>query len=135
MFESYNYWISILIMMVGLFGVITRGNLVKKMISLAIFQVSVLLFYISVGNIKGAQPPIRIDMVAGEKNIYLLDSETFYSNPLPHVLMLTAIVVGIAVIAVGLAIIVRIKEEYGTIEEDEILKLDEEFSKKEREGT
>ena len=135
MFESYNYWISILIMMVGLFGVITRGNLVKKMISLAIFQVSVLLFYISVGNISEGEPPIRIDMVTGAKNIYLLDSEKFYINPLPHVLMLTAIVVGIAVIAVGLAIIVRIKEEYGTIEEDEILKLDEEFSKTERESS
>ncbi|MDA0782672.1 MAG: cation:proton antiporter subunit C [Rickettsiales bacterium] len=135
MFESYNYWISIFIMMVGLFGVITRGNLVKKMMSLAIFQVSVLLFYISVGSIEGGLPPIRVDMVMGEKNIYLLDGEHFYTNPLPHVLMLTAIVVGVAVIAVGLAIIVRIKEEYGTIEEDEILKLDNEFSKNERENS
>ncbi|PIR38897.1 MAG: Na+/H+ antiporter subunit C [Alphaproteobacteria bacterium CG11_big_fil_rev_8_21_14_0_20_39_49] len=135
MFESYNYWISIFIMMVGLFGVITRGNLVKKMMSLAIFQVSVLLFYISVGTIEGALPPIRVDMVTGEKNIYLLDGEHFYANPLPHVLMLTAIVVGVAVIAVGLAIIVRIKEEYGTIEEDEILKLDKEFSENERKNS
>lgn len=112
MLESYNYGISILIMMVGLAGVITRGNLVKKMISLAIFQVSVLLFYISIGHVEGGAVPI---ITQGVK---------IYANPVPHVLMLTAIVVGVAVMAVGLALIVRIKEEYGTIEEDEILQID-----------
>lgn len=112
MLESYNYGISILIMMVGLAGVITRGNLVKKMISLAIFQVSVLLFYISIGYVEGGAVPI---ITQGVK---------IYANPVPHVLMLTAIVVGVAVMAVGLSLIVRIKEEYGTIEEDEILQID-----------
>jgi multicomponent Na+:H+ antiporter subunit C len=123
MLESYNYWISILIMMVGLFGVITRGNLVKKVMCLAIFQVSVLLFYISVGTVEGGLPPI---MVEGKE---------VYVNPLPHVLMLTAIVVGVAVMAVGLAIIVRIKEEYNTVEEDEIVKMDEELNISERENS
>ncbi len=121
MLDSYNYWISIVLMMIGFFGVIASGNLVKKMMGLAIFQVSVLLFYVSVGNVKNGAVPILIDGI--DK----------YSNPIPHVLMLTAIVVGVAVMAVGLAIIVRIKEEYGTIEEDEILGLDSESNKKEQE--
>jgi multicomponent Na+:H+ antiporter subunit C len=112
MLEGYNYWMAIFLMMVGFFGVITRGNLVKKMMALSIFQVSVLLFYISLGNVIGGAPPI---IKEGVKS---------YVNPLPHVLMLTAIVVGVAVMAVGLAIIVRIKEAYGTIEEDEIIALD-----------
>jgi len=139
MLESFNYWISIFIMMVGLFGVITRGNLVKKMISLAVFQVSVLLFYISVGAIEGGQPPIRDTGVdegnAAQSYAMFFDLDKIYVNPLPHVLMLTAIVVGVAVMAVGLAIIVRINEEYGTVEEDEIVKLDNEFSKMERENS
>jgi len=107
-------------MMIGFFGVITRGNLIKKMMSLAIFQVSVLLFYISVGTVKGGAVPI------------ISEGVDLYVNPLPHVLMLTAIVVGVAVTAVGLAIIVRIKEEYGTIEEDEIMAIDKEINDKER---
>lgn len=113
MLESYNYWISIFVMMIGFYGVITKGNLVKKMMGLAIFQVSVLLIYISTGFVSSGAVPISKEGV------------TLYMNPLPHVLMLTAIVVGVAVMAVGLAIIVRIKEEYDTIEEDEIITLDE----------
>lgn len=108
----YNYWIFIALMLVGFIGVITHSNLIKKMIGLGIFQVSVLLLYVSAGNVLGATPPI------------LVDGAEHYINPLPHVLMLTAIVVGVAVLAVGLALIVRIKEAYGTIEEDEILHLD-----------
>lgn len=118
--ESYNYWISVILMMVGFFGVITHGNLIKKIIGLTIFQVSVLLFYISVGHKRDALVPI---LVEGGQN---------YVNPLPHVLMLTAIVVGISVTAVGLALAVRIKEEYGTIEEDEILVQDRFANLKER---
>lgn len=120
MFESFNYWISILLMMIGFFGVITRENLIKKMMSLAIFQVSVLLFYISIGSVDGGAIPI------------IKEGIEVYVNPIPHVLMLTAIVVGVAVMAVGLAIIVRIKEEYGTIEEDEIVALDKEMNDQER---
>lgn len=122
MLESYNYWIAILLMMIGFFGVITRGNLVKKMMALVIFQVSVLLFYVSAGSVKGGAVPIMQEGV------------TLFVNPLPHVLMLTAIVVGVAVMAVGLGIIVRIKEEYGTIEEDEIVALDVESNLQERKG-
>ncbi len=110
--SGYNYWISVILMMLGFYEVITSGNLVKKLIGMMIFQTSVLLIYISSGNIFGARFPI------------LKEGITEYTNPLPHVLMLTAIVVGVATIAVGLGIAVRIKDAYGTIEEDEILELD-----------
>lgn len=104
----YNYWLVIIIMMVGFYTVISRGNLVKKIAGLNIFQVSVFLLYISIGNVKGGAIPI-------------IESDvTLYSNPLPHVLILAAIVVGVATTALGLALVVRIKEAYGTIEEDDI---------------
>lgn len=108
-----------LLMMIGFFGVIARGNLVKKMMGLAIFQVSVLLFYVSLADVTGGAVPVIKEVGA------------LYVNPLPHVLMLTAIVVGVAVMAVGLALIVRIKEAYGTIEEDEIIALDIELNNQE----
>lgn len=104
----YNYWIAILLMMIGFYTVISRGNLVKKIIGLNIFQVSVFLLYISISNVKGGAAPI------------ITEGVELYSNPLPHVLILTAIVVGVATTALGLALVVRIKEAYGTIEEDEI---------------
>ena len=107
--SHYNYWVSTILMMVGFYIVIHSGNLVKKLIGMAVFQTSVLLFYISAGNVKGAKVPI------------LVQNEYFYVNPLPHVLMLTAIVVGVATLAVGLAIVVRIREAYGSIEESDIL--------------
>lgn len=107
--SHFNYIISFVLMMVGFFAVITHMNLIKKMIGLTIFQSSVLLLYISISKINGAQSPI------------LREGFDHYTNPLPHVLMLTAIVVGVSVLAVGLAIIIRIKETYGTIEEDEII--------------
>ena len=104
----YNYWMVIIIMMAGFYTVISRGNLVKKIVGLNIFQVSVFLLYISIGNVKDGATPII------ETGVDL------YSNPLPHVLILTAIVVGVATTALGLALVVRIKEAYGTIEEDDI---------------
>jgi multicomponent Na+:H+ antiporter subunit C len=104
----YNYWIAIFLMMVGFYTVISRGNLVKKIIGLNIFQVSVFLLYISISNVQGGAAPI------------ITEGITLYSNPLPHVLILTAIVVGVATTALGLALVIRIKEAYGTIEEDEI---------------
>ncbi len=109
----YNYWVVVVLMMAGLYVVVSRGNLVKKMVGLNIFQTSVFLLYITMGKVAGGTAPITME---GENIIY--------SNPLPHVLILTAIVVGVATMAVGLAIIVRIREAYGTIEEDEILALD-----------
>jgi multicomponent Na+:H+ antiporter subunit C len=106
-----NYLIFIFLMMVGLYVLISRANLVKRMVGLSIFQTSVFLFYISVGKIRGGTAPI------------LTDGEVVYSNPLPHVLILTAIVVGVATTAVGLSLIVRIHEAYGTIQGDEILRI------------
>ncbi len=108
----YNYWIVVVLMMAGFYVVISHGNLVKKIVGLNIFQTSVFILYISMGKISGATAPI------------LDKAYTEYSNPLPHVLILTAIVVGVATSALGLALIVRIREAYGTVEEDEIIAQD-----------
>src|SRR3970040_1504024 len=110
--SHYTYWITVLLMAAGLYIVIARGNLVKKLIGLSIFQTSVYLLYIAPGKLIGGTAPI---LAAGFK---------VYSTPLPHVLILTAIVVGVATLALGLAIVVRIREAYGSIEEDEILAAD-----------
>lgn len=112
-FGHYNYWIVIFLMMTGFYTVISRGNLIKKIAGLNIFQASVFLMYITMGNVKGGTTPI------------IAEGFEVYSNPLNHVLILTAIVVGVATTAVGLALSVRIKEAYGTIEEDEIHAQDE----------
>lgn len=103
-----NYWIVIILMMIGFYIVIAQGNLIKKIVGLNIFQVSVFIFYISIGKVTGGSAPI------------INDNIEIYSNPLPHVLILTAIVVGVATTALGLAMIVRIKDAYHTIESDEI---------------
>jgi multicomponent Na+:H+ antiporter subunit C len=108
----FNYWIVIVLMMTGLYIVVSRGNLVKKIVGLNIFQTSVFLLYISMGKVSGGTAPI----LTGKPEVY--------SNPLPHVLILTAIVVGVATTALGLALVVRIKNAYGSIEEDEIQKMD-----------
>ncbi len=105
----YNYWIVIVLMMTGFYVVISRGNLVKKVVGLNIFQTSMFVLYISMGKVTGGTAPIVVE-----------GADVLYSNPLPHVLILTAIVVGISTTALGLALVVRIKEAYGTIEEDEI---------------
>ena len=110
--EHYNYIVTIVLMMAGLYIVIARGNMIKKLVGLSLFQTSVYLLYLAPGKIVGGTAPII------DKSIEV------YSNPLPHVLILTAIVVGVATLALGLALVVRIREEYGTIEEDEILHLD-----------
>jgi multicomponent Na+:H+ antiporter subunit C len=118
----WNYWIVIVMMMTGLYIVMSRENLIKKMMGLNIFQVSVILFYISMGKVEGGTPPIIMEGVG----------KVVYSNPLPQVLMLTAIVVGVATTAVGLSLAVRIGEEYGSLEEGEIFDMDR---KADREGT
>jgi multicomponent Na+:H+ antiporter subunit C len=110
--EHYNYVVTIFLMMTGLYIVIARGNLVKKLIGLSIFQTSVYLLYIEPAKIVGGTAPI------------LDPAFSVYSNPLPHVLILTAIVVGVATLALGLALVVRINEAYASTEEDEILELD-----------
>lgn len=104
----YNYWIVMVLMMLGFYIVIAQGNLIKKIIGLSIFQTSVFVLYISMAKVTGGTAPILDESIA------------IYSNPLPHVLILTAIVVGVATTALGLALVVRIRESYGTIEEDEI---------------
>jgi multicomponent Na+:H+ antiporter subunit C len=109
----FNYWIAVILMMIGFYTVISRGNLIKKIVGLNIFQTSVFLLYISFSKVDGATAPI------------LDERFTSYSNPLPHVLILTAIVVGVATSALGLALVVRIREAYGSVEEDEILKQDQ----------
>ena len=109
----YNYWIVIFLAMAGLYIVIARGNLIKKLIGLNVFQASVFVLYISFGKVFGGTAPI------------LDKAFDTYSNPLPHVLILTAIVVGVATTALGLALVVRIRAAYGTIEEEEIHSQDE----------
>ncbi|PHQ70447.1 MAG: Na+/H+ antiporter subunit C [Sneathiella sp.] len=117
-FDQFNYWIFIVLLMIGLYTVMSRTNLVKKMIGLSMFQTSVFLFYISMGKITGGTAPIVVETAIGAP-------ETVYSNPLPHVLILTAIVVGVATTALGLSLVVRINETFGTINEDEILEMED----------
>ncbi len=107
--DHYNYYVTIFLMVAGLYIVIARGNMIKKLVGLGLFQTSVYLLYLAPGRIIGGTAPIY------DKNYEV------YSNPLPHVLMLTAIVVGVATTSLGLALIVRIREEFDTIEEDELL--------------
>jgi multicomponent Na+:H+ antiporter subunit C len=104
----YNQWVTIFLMVAGLYIMIARGNMIKKLVGLSVFQTSVYLLYLSAGKILGGSPPI------------ISPSQTVYTHPLPHVLILTAIVVGVGTLALGLALVVRINEAYGTIEEDEI---------------
>jgi multicomponent Na+:H+ antiporter subunit C len=113
-----NNWLFIILMMTGLYIVVAKGNLVKKIVGLNIFQTSVFMLYISMGKITGGTAPIfPADMQ--------IDPDVVYTNPLPHVLILTAIVVGIATTSLGLALIVRIRESYDTIEEDRILEIEQ----------
>ena len=111
--DHFSYFITVFMMIAGLFILIARGNLIKKLVGLGIFQTSMYLLYIAPGKLIGGTAPI------------VSEKFTVYSNPLPHVLILTAIVVGIATLALGLALVVRIREAYGSIEEDEIVALDE----------
>ena len=106
-FDYYNYWIVVFLMMAGFYIVMSANNLVKKIVGLNIFQTSVFMLYISMGKVSGGTAPIVAEGI------------TQYSNPLPHVLILTAIVVGVATTALGLSLIVRIKRAYGTVEENE----------------
>jgi multicomponent Na+:H+ antiporter subunit C len=114
-FGLYNYWIVIFLMMCGFYIVVAHDNLIKKLVGLNIFQASVFVLYITFGKVTGGTAPI------------LDSSYTTYSNPLPHVLILTAIVVGVATTALGLALVVRINEAFGTIEDDEIHAEEEEL--------
>lgn len=108
----YNYYVVVILMMIGFYAVIARGNMAKKIMGLNLFQTSAFILFISAGKIIGASTPIY------QKGIEV------YSNPLPHVLILTAIVVGVATTAVGLALAVRIREAYGSIEDEKLIEDD-----------
>ena len=112
LFGHFSYFVTVFLMIAGLFVLIARGNLIKKLVGLGIFQTSVYLLYIVPGKVLGGTAPI------------ISPQFSVYSNPLPHVLILTAIVVGVATLALGLALVARIRESYDSIEEDEILELD-----------
>lgn len=120
-----NYWLFIILMMTGLYIVVAKGNLVKKIVGLNVFQTSVFMLYISMGKITGGTAPIYPTKLKD------IDPTVVYSNPLPHVLILTAIVVGIATTSLGLALVVRIREEYNSIEEDTILDIEKDMTAKE----
>lgn len=111
----YNYWIFVALMMTGLYVVISRGNLIKKVIGLNVFQASVFLLFISLGKVDHGTAPIVSHAADAHGDI-------LYANPLPHVLILTAIVVGVSTTAVALSLIIRIFEAYGTVEDDELHK-------------
>ena len=117
--QHFNYWVVIFLMMIGMYTVISRGHLLKKVIGLNIFQTSVFILYISIGYIEGGTVPIVAGQVVGNTG------DVVYANPLPHVLILTAIVVGVSTTALALALIIRIRDAYGTLEENDILKLDQ----------
>jgi len=128
----YNYWVVIALMMTGFYAIMAHENLIKKLMGLSIFQASVILLYVSLGKVVGGTaaitptPPPHGDPAAHHAWEEAV-SHVVYSNPIPHVLMLTAIVVGVATTAVGLALAVRIKEAYGTIEDDDIQRMDGEL--------
>jgi multicomponent Na+:H+ antiporter subunit C len=118
-FDYYNYWIAIALMMIGFYAVIAKSNLVKKAIGLSLFQTGIFLLYVSMGKLHGGTAPVRV----------MTGQEATYSNPLPHALILTAIVVSVSTLAVAMAIIVSIREKYGTIDDHDIAEMDAEDAK------
>jgi len=133
---NINYWVYVILMMIGLYAMIATRNLIKKLIAMSIFQTAIILFYVSIGVKKGSTIPILDHQIVHEYHHAQSDGQrpdapeiraADYANPLPHVLMLTAIVVGVSTLGVGLAIAQRIYAEYGSLEEDEILEKVKEF--------
>ncbi|MDL1969380.1 MAG: cation:proton antiporter subunit C [Candidatus Desulfofervidaceae bacterium] len=118
----YNYWIYIILMMMGFYGMMGKRNLMKKLIGMNIFQTAIILYFISTGSKKGGTVPILPEH-GHEVFHHMAINPADYINPLPHVLMLTAIVVGIATTGVALALIILIYREYETLEEDKILEM------------
>ncbi len=133
---NFNYWVYVILMMIGLYAMIAKRNLIKKLIGMSIFQTAIILFYVSVGVKKDSTIPILDHHLVHEYHHAQADGQkpappeitaSDYANPLPHVLMLTAIVVGVSTLGVALAISQRIYAEYGSLEEDEILEKVKEF--------
>ena len=106
-----NYLVAMALAMIGFYAMIAKSNLIKKIIGMNIFQTAVFLFYISIGKVQGGTAPI------------VWDKAVLYDNPLPHVLILTAIVVSVSTTAVAFALIIRIQKAFGTIEEDKIIEI------------
>ncbi|MBU2510583.1 cation:proton antiporter subunit C [bacterium] len=115
---KYNFWAFAILMMIGLYAMIAKKNLIKKIIGMNIFQTSIILFYVSIGAKKGATIPIISHVLHGESEPTIIPAD--YINPLPHVLMLTAIVVSVATLGVALALAIKVHRQYGTLEEDQI---------------
>jgi len=113
--SKYNYWMYVILIMVGFYGMMAKNNLMKKLIGMNIFQWSIILFYISIGSKKGGTVPVV------DPSLHDAIRAVDYINPLPHVLMLTAIVVGVATTGIALTLLILIYRKYGTLEEDEIL--------------
>jgi len=125
--SKYNYWMALVLLLIGLYGMISKNNLLKKVISMSIFQSAIILFYISISAKKNAGIPIIEHGYNGHHgNSHVVIDAANYVNPLPHVLMLTAIVVGVATLGVVLSVIQKINQVHDTIEEDEILRSMEE---------
>ena len=115
--SKYNYWGYVILMMIGLYAMIVKKNLVKKIIGMSILQTAIIFFYVSIGAKQGATIPIiKHGAHGGVHSLQAAD----YINPLPHVLMLTAIVVAVATLGVALALVIKIYRHYDTLEEDEI---------------
>ncbi|MCG8635599.1 MAG: cation:proton antiporter subunit C [Desulfobacterales bacterium] len=115
---KYNYWLYIILMMIGLYAMITKNNLIKKLVGMNIFQTAIILFYVSIGYKRGATIPIIKSDGHGAGDAIIKAAD--YINPLPHVLMLTAIVVSVATFGVAMALCVKIYQRYQTLEEDEL---------------
>ncbi len=119
---KYNYWAFLILLLIGLHAMISKNNLVKKVIGMSIFQSAIILFYVSTGYKKGATIPITAYGHGNEAVHQAADQMVAgFANPLPHVLMLTAIVVGVGTLGVALALVQKIHRVYGTVEEDEIM--------------
>ncbi|HMB31209.1 MAG TPA: cation:proton antiporter subunit C [Desulfohalobiaceae bacterium] len=118
--DKYNYWLYIILMMIGLYAMIVKNNLIKKLVGMNIFQTAIILFYISIGYKEDASLPIIANAHGVHSPEELAINTAEYINPLPHVLMLTAIVVSVATLGVALALSVKVYQQYKTLEEDEI---------------
>lgn len=149
--ERAGYWAIISLMMIGLYIAFSAENLIKRLVGLMIFQSTICLFYVSLSKVRDGTAPILLpedtpyhydhppvmegmDALTAAGGERFADLHHIYSNPLPHVLMLTAIVVGVATLSLGLALIVRIREAYGTIEADEVREIDMHTAETEEDG-
>lgn len=108
-----HYWLAAGLFLIGLYGILAAGNLIRKLMAMNILQTAVIVFFITLAAKSGGQPPLAPKDLAAPASEYV--------NPLPHALMLTAIVVGVSITGVALALVIRIHRRYGTLEEPELL--------------